>query len=436
MARVFISYRRDDTGGYSLLLFDRLARIFGREQILMDVDAQEPGQDCVDAIRKVVGTCDALLALIGKKWLSATDEYGRRRIDAPEDAVRLEITAALEWNIRVIPVLVHGAPMPPADELPEPLKPLALRHAVALSDERIDSDLQRLVAVLGRLPARTTTASRDRFDPLERFAADERGLSAREKASRTSELDIPRATRLLFEPETVHIPAGPFLQGESNVRVTLPEFWIGKYPVKVSEYHVFIQEGGYSERRYWTSAGWFWKEAANRTLPDDWDSPLWTGNDWLPVIGVSWYEAYAYGQWLSARTHWPYRLPTSLEWEKAARGTDGRVYPWGSDRQQAKSNIYGLGTGQTSRVGLHSPQGDSPYGVADMIGNVSEWCQSRWDRDPFAPPDDDPEGDVSRVRHGGSWASANLVRPSTRIRGGPDFTSNYVGFRVARSPLE
>jgi formylglycine-generating enzyme required for sulfatase activity len=373
MAQVFISYRRDDAGGYSLLLLDRLARVFGRKQIMMNIDAPEPGQDSADAIRKAVGACDALLALIGNQWLAITDERGRRRIDLPEDFVRLEITAALEQNIRVIPVLVRGAHMPPPDELPEALRPLAQQHAVALSDECIDSDLERLVAILGRLPAPAPTARSRWFDPLERFATGERALSDREGANRPSRLDVPRATRLLFEPETVQIPAGPFLQGDINISVTLPEFWIGKYPVKVSEYRAFIQEGGYTEHRYWTAAGWFWKEALSRTQPDDWDSPLRTSNDWLPVIGVSWYEAYAYGQWLSARTAWPYRLPTSLEWEKAARGTDGRIYPWGDDRQQTWGNMYGLGTGHTSRVGLHSPQGDSPYGVVDMIGNVSEW---------------------------------------------------------------
>jgi formylglycine-generating enzyme required for sulfatase activity len=436
MARMFISYRRDDTGGYSLLLFDRLARVFGRNQIFMDIDSLEPGRDFVEVIQKAVGSCDALLALIGKQWLTIADENGCRRIDMPEDFVRLEIAAALERNIRVIPVLVRGARMPSSDELPEVLRPLARRHAVALSDGRIDYDLQRLVGVLGRLPTRSGEAAQSWLDTLARPATDEIVLSAPETVKRRSKLSIPRATRLLFEPETVPIPAGSFLQGENNLRVTLPEFWIGKYPVKVSEYRAFIQEGGYNERRFWTQAGWAWKEATARTKPDDWDSPVWTGDDWLPMIGVSWYEAYAYCNWLAAKSHWPYRLPTSLEWEKAARGTEGHVYPWGNERQKVQCNVYGIGMGQTSRVGLYSPQSDSPYGAADMIGNVSEWCLTRWNKDSLAPPNDDPDGDGPRVRHGGSWASANLVRPSTRIRGDPTFTSNYVGFRVARSPLE
>jgi formylglycine-generating enzyme required for sulfatase activity len=436
MARVFISYRRDDTGGYSLLLFDRLARVFGRSQIFMDIDSLQPGKDFVEVIEKAVGSCDALIALIGKQWLSIADERGRRRIDVPEDFVRLEIAAALEGNIRVIPVLVRGAPMPSSEELPDPLKSLARRHAVSLSDERMDYDLQRLVAALGDIPAQAITSMSSWLDALERQATRERQLKPAEKAQRESHLAVARPTRLLFEPEMIHIPAGTFLQGDRNERVNLPEYWIGKFPVKVGEYRAFIQDNGYQERRFWTLTGWTWKEALNRTQPTDWDSPVWTGNEWLPVIGVSWHEAFAYARWLADKTRWPYHLPTSLEWEKATRGTDGRVYPWGNERQHGACNIYGEGSGHTSRVGLYSPAGDSPFGVADTVGNVSEWCLTKWQPEPYAPPDDDPEGDAARVRHGGSWASANLVRPATRIRGVPDFTSNYVGFRVARAPLE
>jgi formylglycine-generating enzyme required for sulfatase activity len=437
MARVFISYRRDDTGGYSLLLFDRLARVFGRNQIFMDIDSMEPGKDFIEVIRRAVSSCDVLLVLIGKQWLSIADDSGRRRLDVSEDYVRLEITAALERNISVIPVLVRGAPMPSSEELPEPLRPLARRHAVALSDERIDYDLQRLVAALGRISSTDAAQTQSWLDRLERIRTEERQLSADERAIRRSSLSIPRATRLLFEPETVLVPGGAFLQGDNNFRVTLPEFWIGKYPVKVGEYRAFIHEDGYAERRFWTAAGWAWKEALGRSKPDEWDSAIWTGNEWLPVIGVSWYEAHAYCNWLAWKAHWPYRLPTSLEWEKAARGTDGSAYPWGDEHQQVPCNIRGVGgMTQTSRVGLYSPASDSPYGAADMVGSVSEWCQTRWHKDPLAPPDDDSEGDHPRIRHGGSWASANLVRPSTRIRGDPVFTSNYVGFRVARSSVE
>jgi formylglycine-generating enzyme required for sulfatase activity len=422
MTRVYISYRRDDSGGYAPLLFDRLAKVFGRDQIFMDVDPA--------LIAETVASCDVLFVLIGRKWLTLTDESGQPQIDAPHDRVRSEILTAVERDLRMAPVLVHDARMPVAEALPAGLEPLAHWQPFTLDDDHLTRDLQHLIDVLEQLlipaPAQVVPA---------RPSTDELVISLTAKTNRRSKLSIPRATHLLFEPETAQIPAGAFLQGDNNLRVTLPEYWIGRHPVQVNEFRVFIQEGGYVERQFWTAAGWAWREALNRTQPDDWATFPWTSEDDLPVIGVSWYEAYAYCAWLAARTRLPYRLPTSLEWEKAARGTDGRLYPWGNERLKVRCNIYGSGMGQTSRVGLYSPQSDSPYGLTDLVDNVSEWCLTRWDDDPFAPPNN-ADGSGPRVRHGGSWASANLVRPSTRIWGVPDFTSNYVGFRVARSPLE
>jgi formylglycine-generating enzyme required for sulfatase activity len=426
MARIFISYRRDDAGGYSLLVFDRLARYFGRDRVFMDMDAIEPGADFVRAIEKAVGSCDAMIALIGKQWLAISDERGRRRIDDPDDYVRQEIGIALERDIHVIPVLVRGATMPDSHELPDALKALARRNAISLSDERMDYDLKRLVQVLVRV-----TNTQSWLDRLE--AAGERDDPPTGTARPTLSPASPRATRLLFEPDMVYVPAGPFLAGDGNAKVTLPEFWIAKYPVKVIEYRAFIRSSGYEEQRYWTGAGWAWKESQDRYEPDFWQDELWTKDEWLPVVGVSWYEAYAYCQWLAEKTRWPYRLPTSLEWEKAARGTDGRLYPWGNERQQSVCNIYGAGIGHTSRVGQFSPAGDSPYGVTDMIGNVSEWCLSQWTGGTRWPTEGDPESAAVRVQHGGSWASVNPVRAAARVRSDPSSSSNYVGFRVARS---
>ena len=114
----------------------------------MDVDAIEPGLDFVEVIEKAVGSCDALIVLIGAQWLTATDAEGHVRLENPEDFVRLEIEAALERNIRTIPVLVGGATMPRSAELPEPVKPFARRNALEVSDTRFKYDVGRLVEVL------------------------------------------------------------------------------------------------------------------------------------------------------------------------------------------------------------------------------------------------------------------------------------------------
>src|SRR5215467_13810316 len=118
VARIFLSYRRDDSGGYTGRLYDRLSQHFGRDNLFMDVDTIALGLDFVEVIQDAVGVCDVLLAVIGRQWLTSADARGYRRLDNPEDFVRIEIMAALARNIRVIPVLVGGASMPRSTELP------------------------------------------------------------------------------------------------------------------------------------------------------------------------------------------------------------------------------------------------------------------------------------------------------------------------------
>jgi WD40 repeat protein len=148
--RVFISYRREETAYPAGWLYDRLARHFGSGQVFKDVDSIQLGDDYVEVITRAVGSCDVLLALIGSEWLTMTDAHGRRRIDDPADFVRLEIEAALRRGVRVIPVLVGGARMPDADELPDSLAALARRQALELSSARFDFDISRLLKVLDR----------------------------------------------------------------------------------------------------------------------------------------------------------------------------------------------------------------------------------------------------------------------------------------------
>src|ERR671935_1392571 len=123
VARFFINYRREDASGHAGRLYDALAAHFGEDFVFMDVDAIEPGADFADVLDRSVGACDILIALIGRDWATIEDREGRRRLDRPEDWVRLELETALEREtIRVIPALVQGAEMPTSDELPESLR--------------------------------------------------------------------------------------------------------------------------------------------------------------------------------------------------------------------------------------------------------------------------------------------------------------------------
>ena len=155
---VFISYRREDCPGHAGRLFDYLRARFGGASVFMDVTDIEAGVDFTDVLQRAVGACDVLLAVVGREWLTCTDRNGHRRLDDPQDFIRLEIGIALARNVRVIPVLVEGAAMPTASELPSDLKGLAKRQAVELRDGRWSADVDNLADVLDRVLGPRTDA--------------------------------------------------------------------------------------------------------------------------------------------------------------------------------------------------------------------------------------------------------------------------------------
>jgi hypothetical protein len=170
-ANIFISYRRRETAGYAGRLYDGLVEHFGTERVFMDI-TMEPGVDFAATIRAAVGSCGVLVALIGEEWLTVTDAQGNRRIDDPADVHRMELQAALERDVRLIPALVQDAEMPTAPDLPEALRPLVGRQAVELSDQRWDYDVGQLVNVLERVLADAAEEGRPpgRTTPLRRRA--------------------------------------------------------------------------------------------------------------------------------------------------------------------------------------------------------------------------------------------------------------------------
>ncbi len=149
-SRIFISYRRTEADFPAGWLYDNLVAQFGRDQVFKDVDSIEPGEDFAEVIADAVGSCDVLLVLIGDRWLTITDEDGKRRLDDPNDLIRLEIEAALARNVRVIPILVGRTGMPSAEQLPASLVRLARRQALELSPSRFKSDMARLLRALDK----------------------------------------------------------------------------------------------------------------------------------------------------------------------------------------------------------------------------------------------------------------------------------------------
>ncbi len=231
----------------------------------------------------------------------------------------------------------------------------------------------------------------------------------------------------------VLVPAGEFTMGtdESQAppnqqparKVHVDAFYIDKQEVTNAQFEAFIQADGYNKRKYWTKAGWdfiqkkrfYYVHPGKQTYRVD--KPLAFGRNSVstapdhPVIGVSWYEAAAYAKWAGKR------LPTEAEWEKAARGTDARLYPWGNEFDFSKLNYFPHHQ-KLLPVGSF-PTGASPYGALDMAGSVAEWCA---------------DGDGEKKAHrGGGWNATRLqLRSTFRERAVPIHRYYTLGFRCAK----
>ncbi len=216
--------------------------------------------------------------------------------------------------------------------------------------------------------------------------------------------------------EMVKVPAGEFIYGDKGRKETIEKpFEIDIYPVTNAQYEKFIRDNGYSSDDYWTPEGIDWKDKNKIQLPENWNDPRFNHPE-QPVVGVSFYEAEAFAKWAGKR------LPTELEWEKAARGEDGREYPWGNKFDKEKCNSEESGINKTTRVTVY-PNGVSPYGCHDMAGNVWEWCQ-----------DLHSKGGSGRVVRGGGWDNpSGGCRASCRSGYLPSYRDDALGFRLARS---
>lgn len=240
------------------------------------------------------------------------------------------------------------------------------------------------------------------------------------------------------------VPGGTFTMGSSDYENEKPKhqvevsgFWLARYPVTNEQYRLFIEANGYKERQWWTAAGWKAVQSKKWTEPRYWNNKKWNDSQ-QPVVGVSWFEAMAFCRWATAAAEEPIRLPTEAEWEKAARSSDGRRFPWGNAEPTDRLCHFNQNwqSGSTKPVGQHSPQGDSPFGCADVAGNVYDWCLSAYQPYPYQAEDgrNDKNGSNVRVARGGSWYSYHYdVGCASRSRNLPQDRLNIVGFRCANT---
>ncbi len=238
------------------------------------------------------------------------------------------------------------------------------------------------------------------------------------------------------DTEMVLVPAGSFTMGDAakaidedaaespEQKLDLPDFYIDKYEVTNAQYARFLNavgrlDDGPGHRYVWQSQYLQIEQTGGQWRPK-------SGMEKHPAVCVTWYGAMAYAAWAGKR------LPTEAEWEKAARGTDGRKFPWGADMDMSR---FRLGCDEMVPVGSF-PTGASPYGCLDMSGNAWEWTSSLFRPYPYVATDgrEDPQAEGRRVARGGSFGGEPFLAHSAyRFRPEPDFTHRFLGFRCAKS---
>jgi formylglycine-generating enzyme required for sulfatase activity len=243
----------------------------------------------------------------------------------------------------------------------------------------------------------------------------------------------PGTMKKFGDIEFVFVPKGKFIMGSKNDNplafdgekpqhtVEIPyDYWIGRFPVTNEQFAAFVENAEY---KYEMASDW--RDRANH-----------------PVVNVAWYDAMEYCKWLNRAARGEagdlvVRLPTEAEWEKTARGQDGNEWPWGNEFDATKCNSNEGGEGTTTPVGAYSPQGDSPYRAADMVGNVWEWCHSIFKPYPYQANDgrEEESREDIRVLRGGAWDfDWDGARSAYRYDYRPDDSDDDFGFRVVVAP--
>lgn len=407
--KIFISYRRaEDNKSYIVgTIHERLAKVFGEKDIFRDTYDIAGGSNWRDVLGREINTCQVMLVIIGPDWANLADSNGEKRLFNEKDVTRWEVQTGLERSqegkATVIPVLVLGARVPKADELPDVLRPLLEKNVVPLRNfPDFDNDMQKLI--------------RD-IRGSQGFAEDD--------------IEVQR-----FEPKTIYIAEGPFSMGSEPGEgipqhetplheVFLPSYRIGAYPVTNLQYEEFMRQ---TRTPVPLTMGWEGQRPP-KSLKDH------------PVIRVTWFEARAYCDWLSKVTGRKYSLPNETQWEKACRGGNSFFYPWGDEFDPTRCNH---GQPDIAPVDKYPPQ--NAFGCFDLVGNIWQWTCTLWGEERTIPNPEysypwendrrnDPNAsrEIYRVIRGSTMEQNIRSHRCTARRSEAPELRGKIGFRVVMS---
>jgi formylglycine-generating enzyme required for sulfatase activity len=387
----------------------------------LDEEKLLPGQDWHIEIEKAVEATDVVVVLLSNQSVSQ-EGYVQRELKLALDVAEEKPEGA----IFIVPLRL--------DECPAPRRLKGWHYVDYFPADRKDWAVERLIA---SLKTRAEALDLKFEEPAPQKASKpvekKKPVIETPKPAKVNRVDNPAYENKLTISngmEFMRVPAGKFLMGSNNGAdsekpqhtVDIPyDYWMGRFPVTNEQYSLYVKAKGISD------------PVSN-----------WENKKNHPAVNISWDTIMEYCGWLNnlLKAELPsdlvLRLPTEAEWEKAARGTDGREYPWGNEFEKSKCNSKEGGIDGTTFIGLYSPQSDSPYGCADMAGNVWEWTHSENKVYPYNAKDgrEDEHIGVIRALHGGSFRNlANSAHCSSRNWGNPDLGFRHLGFRMTVSQI-
>lgn len=423
--KIFINYRRETDKDAAGRLRDRLESAFSEEGVFIDVDNIRPGRDFVEEISASILQCDIFLSVIGPGWTEVKDGEGRRRLDNPNDWVRIEIETALQQKKTIIPVLLNHAEMPRALGVPESLAPLTRINAARLTHERYGADMRGLITVIKvtRAEAKGSFGSERGQKNDAPTKPDWASAMGRDSFGLWIEISVGDARQKLR-----WIAPGKFLMG-SPATDKGRSFWEGP------QHEVTISKGFWLFDTACTQALW-------RAVMGN-DPSRFKGPD-RPVECVSWNDAQDFLRRINERIPGlGLSLPSEAQWEYACRAGTRTPFSFGENITPEQVNYDGnypyagapKGICRQETVAVASLPAN-PWGLYEMHGNVNEWCMDsdrKYKDEPVTDPLGPMEKGAMRILRGGSWGSvARGVRSADRQRSLQDHRHTGSGFRCAR----